>query len=218
MTNYILGIFAKRSKLVDKKDIRDIASNAIQIISLVLLLITDIFLDGKLSGLSLLVVIILFIYSLFIQFKKLSTIPNVAIVDFKRPENLTTLEEGNLTSLSIGGLDKGNIYSLKNKETQIEYHTLQVKNIGIAFNGMEFKYKTRNFIVEYQPTFKGGLTEESLKDSSSLTDIDVKITQIEFDNNARPVTINMCNQIYQTELPYMLVHVEYSKSGDKSQN
>lgn len=218
MTNYILGIFAKRSKLVDKKDIRDIASNAIQIISLVLLLITDIFLDGKLSGLSLLVVIILFIYSLFIQFKKLSTIPNVAIVDFKRPENLTTLEEGNLTFLSIGGLDTGNIYSLKNKEAQIEHHTLQVKNIGIAFNGMEFKYKTRNFIVEYQPTFKDGLTEESLKDSSSLTNIDVKITQIEFDNNARPVTINMCNQIYQTELPYMLVHVEYSKSGDKSQN
>lgn len=58
MTNYILGIFAKRSKLVDKKDIKDIASNTIQIISLVLLLITDIFLDGKLSGLSLLVVII----------------------------------------------------------------------------------------------------------------------------------------------------------------
>lgn len=25
MTNYILGIFAKRSKLVDKKDMRDIA-------------------------------------------------------------------------------------------------------------------------------------------------------------------------------------------------
>lgn len=218
MTNYILGIFAKRSKLVDKKDIKDIASNTIQIISLVLLLITDIFLDGKLSGLSLLVVIILFIYSLFIQFKKLSTIPNVAIVDFKRPENLTTLEEGNLTSISIGGLDTGNIYSLKNKEAKIEYHTLQVKNIGIVFNGMEFKYKTRNFIVEYQPTFTDGLTEESLKDASLSTGVEVRITQIEFDNNAHPVTINMCNQIYQTELPYMLVHIEYSKSGDKSQN
>ena len=57
-----------------------------------------------------------------------------------------------------------------------------------------------------------------MKDSSLLKDIDVKITQIEFDNNAHPVTINICNQIYQTELPYMLVHIEYSKSGDKSQN
>lgn len=93
-----------------------------------------------------------------------------------------------------------------------------MKNIGIAFNGMEFKYKTRNFIVEYQPTYKDGLTEKSLKDSSLLTDVDVKITQIEFDNNTHPVTINMCNQIYQIELPYMLVHIEYSKSGDKSQN
>lgn len=81
-----------------------------------------------------------------------------------------------------------------------------------------FKYKTRNFIVEYQPTFKAGLTEESLKDASLSTGIDVRITQIEFDNNAHPVTINMCNQIYQTELPYMLVHIEYSKSGDKSRN
>ena len=93
-----------------------------------------------------------------------------------------------------------------------------MKNIGIVLNRMEFKYKTRNFIVEYQPTFTDGLTEESLKDASLSTGVEVRITQIEFDNNAHPVTINMCNQIYQTELPYMLVHIEYSKSGDKSQN
>lgn len=66
--------------------------------------------------------------------------------------------------------------------------------------------------MEYEPIFKDGLTEDSLKNSSLHSDIHVKITQIEFDNNVHPLTINMCNQIYQTELPYMLVHIEYSKS------
>ena len=217
MTNYILGIFAKRSKLVDKKDIKDIASNVIQIIAFVLFAFTRIFLDGEtfkyLSLLLILVIIFLFIYSLFVQFKKSSTIPDTIILDFEKPENLTTLEEGNLTSVSIGGLKTENIYSLEDKEAKIKNHSLQIKNIGIAFRGMEFEYKTRNFIVEYQPTFKDGLTEGILENPSpSLrSNIDVKITQIEFDNNPHPVTVNMCGQTFQTELPYMLVHIEYSK-------
>ena len=64
MTNYILGFFAKRSKLVDKKDMRDIAGSTMQLISLILLVLNHIFLDGEpfktLSGLLLLVVIISF--------------------------------------------------------------------------------------------------------------------------------------------------------------
>lgn len=218
MTNYILGIFAKRSKLVDKKDIRDIAGNTMQLISLILLVLNHIFLDGEpfktLSGLLLLVVIILFIYSIFIQFKRLSTIPDATIIDFERPENLTELEEGNLTSINIGGMEIMKDYSLKDKEVKTIQHSLQVKNIGVLFRGSYFdlEYKTRNFLVEYKLIFKDGLTEGILDDSSSHPDVHVKITQIEFDNNAHPVTINMCNQTYQTELPYMLVHVEYSKS------
>lgn len=218
MTNYILGIFAKRSKLVDKKDIRDIAGNTIQLISLILLVLNHIFLDGEsfktLSGLLLLVVIILFIYSIFIQFKRLSTIPDATIIDFERPENLTMLEEGNLTSINIGGMEIMKNYSLKNKEVKNIKQSLQIKNIGVLFRGSYFdlEYKTQNFIVEHKLIFKNGLTEGILSDSSSHSDVHVKITQVEFDNNARPVTINMCNQTYQTELPYMLVHIEYSKS------
>lgn len=218
MTNYILGIFAKRSKLVDKKDMRDIAGSTMQLISLILLVLNHIFLDGEpfktLSGLLLLVVIILFIYSIFIQFKRLSTIPDAIIIDFERPENLTELEEGNLTSINIGGMEIMKDYSLKDKEVKTIQHSLQVKNIGVLFRGSYFdlEYKTRNFLVEYKLIFKDGLTEGILDDSSSHPDVHVKITQIEFDNNAHPVTINMCNQTYQTELPYMLVHVEYSKS------
>ena len=218
MTNYILGFFAKRSKLVDKKDIRDIAGNTMQLISLILLVLNHIFLDGEpfktLSGLLLLVVIILFIYSIFIQFKKISTIPDATIIDFERPENLTLLEEGNLTSINIGGMEIMKDYSLEDKEVKTIQHSIQVKNISILFRGSYFdlEYKTRNFIVEHKLIFKDGLTEDSLKNSSLHSDIHVKITQIEFDNNAHPVTINMCNQTYQTELPYMLVHIEYSKS------
>lgn len=218
MTNFILGIFAKRSKLVDKKDMRDITGSTIQLISLILLVLNHIFLDGEsfktLSGLLLLVVIILFIYSIFIQFKRLSTIPDATIIDFERPENLTELEEGNLTSINIGGMEIMKDYSLKDKEVKTIQHSLQVKNIGVLFRGSYFdlEYKTRNFLVEYKLIFKDGLTEGILDDSSSHPDVHVKITQIEFDNNAHPVTINMCNQTYQTELPYMLVHVEYSKS------
>ena len=211
MTNYILGIFAKRSKLVDKKDMRDIAGSTIQLISLILLVLNHIFLDGEsfktLSGLLLLVVIILFVYSIFIQFKRLSTIPDATIIDFERPENLTLLEEGNLTSINIGGMEIM-------KEVKTIQHSLQVKNIGVLFRGSYFdlEYKTRNFIVEHKLIFKDGLTEGILNNSSSHSDVHVKITQVEFDNTAHPVTINMCNQIYQTELPYMLVHIEYSKS------
>lgn len=218
MTNYILGIFAKRSKLVDKKDIRDIAGNTMQLISLILLVLNHIFLDGEpfktLSGLLLLVVIILFIYSVFIQFKKLSTIPDATIIDFERPENLTMLEEGNFTSINIGGMEIMKDYSLKDKEAKNIKHSLQVKNIGILFRTLDFdlEYKTRNFIVEHKLIFKDGLTDGILNDSSSHSDVYVKITQVEFDNTAHPVTINMCNQTYQTELPYMLVHIEYSKS------
>lgn len=218
MTNFILGVFAKRSKLVDKKDMRDITGSTIQLISLILLVLNHIFLDGEsfktLSGLLLLVVIILFIYSIFIQFKRLSTIPDATIIDFERPENLTELEEGNLTSINIGGMEIMKDYSLKDKEVKTIQHSLQVKNIGVLFRGSYFdlEYKTRNFLVEYKLIFKDGLTEGILDDSSSHPDVHVKITQIEFDNNAHPVTINMCNQTYQTELPYMLVHVEYSKS------
>ena len=78
---------------------------------------------------------------------------------------------------------------------------------------MDFEYKTRNFIVEYQPTFKDGLTKGILENPSPslCSNIDVKITQIEFDNDPHPVTVNMCGQTFQTELPYMLVHIEYSK-------
>ena len=218
MTNFILGIFAKRSKLVDKKDMRDITGSTIQLISLILLVLNHIFLDGEsfktLNGWLLLVVIILFVYSIFIQFKRLSTIPDVKIVDFTRPENLTTLEEGNLTYISIDRLVIGKDYSLEDKETKTISHSLQVKNICVLFRELYFdlEYKTRNFIVEYEPIFKDGLTEDSLKNSSLHSDIHVKITQIEFDNNVHPLTINMCNQIYQTELPYMLVHIEYSQS------
>lgn len=218
MTNFILGVFAKRSKLVDKKDMRDITGSTIQLISLILLVLNHIFLDGEsfktLSGLLLLVVIILFIYSIFIQFKRLSTIPDATIIDFERPENLTELEEGNLTSINIGGMEIMKDYSLKDKEVKTIQHSLQVKNIGVLFRGSYFdlEYKTRNFLVEYKLIFKDGLTEGILDDSSSHPDVHVKITQIEFDNNAHPVTINMCNQTYQTELPYMLVHIEYSKS------
>ena len=218
MTNYILGIFAKRSKLVDKKDIRDIAGSTMQLISLVLLVLNHIFLDGEsfktLSGLLLLVVIILFIYSIFIQFKKISTIPDATIIDFEKPENLTLLEKGNLTSISIGGMEVMKDYSLKDKEAKNIKHSLQVKNIGILFRTLDFdlEYKTRNFIVEHKLIFKDGLTEGILNNSSSHSNVHVKITQVEFDNNAHPVTINMCNQTYQTELPYMLVHIEYSKS------
>ena len=218
MTNFILGVFAKRSKLVDKKDMRDITGSTIQLISLILLVLNHIILDGEsfktLSGLLLLVVIILFIYSIFIQFKRLSTIPDATIIDFERPENLTELEEGNLTSINIGGMEIMKDYSLKDKEVKTIQHSLQVKNIGVLFRGSYFdlEYKTRNFLVEYKLIFKDGLTEGILDDSSSHPDVHVKITQIEFDNNAHPVTINMCNQTYQTELPYMLVHVEYSKS------
>lgn len=218
MTNFILGVFAKRSKLVDKKDMRDITGSTIQLISLILLVLNHIFLDGEsfktLSGLLLLVVIILFIYSIFIQFKRLSTIPDATIIDFERPENLTELEEGNLTSINIGGMEIMKDCSLKDKEVKTIQHSLQVKNIGVLFRGSYFdlEYKTRNFLVEYKLIFKDGLTEGILDDSSSHPDVHVKITQIEFDNNAHPVTINMCNQTYQTELPYMLVHVEYSKS------
>ena len=218
MTNYILGIFAKRSKLVDKKDMRDIAGSTMQLISLILLVLNHIFLDGEsfktLSGLLLLVVIILFIYSIFIQFKKLSTIPDAVIIDFERPEKLAILEEGNLTSVRIGGMEIMKDYSLKDKEVKTIQHSLQVKNIGVLFRGSHFdlEYKTRNFLVEHKLIFKDGLTEGILNDSSSHLDVHVKITQIEFDNNAHPVTINMCNQTYQTELPYMLVHIEYSKS------
>lgn len=218
MTNYILGIFAKRSKLVDKKDIRDIVGSTMQLISLVLLVLNHIFLDGEsfktLSGLLLLVVIILFIYSIFIQFKKISTIPDVTIIDFERPENLTMLEKGNFTSINIGGIEIMKDYSLKDKEVKTIKHSLQVKNIGILFKTLNFdlEYKTRNFLVEHKLIFKDGLTEGILNDSSSHSDVYVKITQVEFDNNAHPVTINMCNQTYQTELPYMLVHIEYSKS------
>lgn len=122
MTNYILGIFAKRSKLVDKKDMRDIAGGTMQLMSLVLLVLNHIFLDGEpfktLSSLLLLVVIILFIYSVFIQFKKLSTIPDATIIDFERPENLTMLEEGNFTSINIGGMEIMKDYSLKDKEAK----------------------------------------------------------------------------------------------------
>lgn len=218
MTNYILGIFAKRSKLVDKKDIRDIAGNTMQLISLVLLVLNHIFLDGEpfktLSGLLLLVVIILFIYSIFIQFKKISTIPDVTIIDFERPEILTVLEKGNLTSINIGGMEVMKDYSLKDKEVKNIKHSLQLKNIGILFKTLNFdlEYKTRNFLVEHKLIFKDGLTDGILNDSSSHSDVYVKITQAEFDNTAHPVTINMCNQTYQTELPYMLVHIEYSKS------
>ena len=214
MTNYILGIFAKRSKLVDKKDMRDIAGGTMQLMSLVLLVLNHIFLDGEpfktLSSLLLLVVIILFIYSVFIQFKKLSTIPDATIIDFERPENLTMLEEGNFTSINIGGMEIMKDYSLKDKEAKNIKHSLQVKNIGVLFKGSYFdlEYKTRNFIVEHKLIFKDGI----LNDSSSHSDVYVKITQVEFDNTAHPVTINMCNQTYQTELPYMLVHIEYSKS------
>lgn len=217
MTNYILGIFAKHSTIVDKNDLKDIASNVIQIIAFVLFAFTRIFLDGEtfkyLSSLLILVIIFLFIYSLFVQFKKSSTIPDTIILDFEKPKNLTTLEEGNLTSVSIGGLKTENIYSIEDKEAKIKHHSLQIKNIGIAFFGMDFEYKTRNFIVEYQPTFKDGLTEGILENPSpSLrSNIDVKITQIEFDNDPHPVTVNMCGQTFQTELPYMLVHIEYSK-------
>ena len=218
MTNYILGFFAKRAKFVDKKDMRDIAGSTMQLISLILLVLNHIFLDGEpfktLSGLLLLVVIILFIYSIFIQFKRLSTIPDTTIIDFQRPGNLTELEEGNLTSINIGGMEVMKDYSLKDKEVKTIKHSLQVKNIGVLFRGSYFdlEYKTRNFLVEYKLIFKDGLTEGILNDSSSYSDVHVKITQVEFDNTARPVTINMCNQTYQTELPYMLVHIEYSKS------
>ena len=218
MTNYILGIFAKRSKLVDKKDMRDIAGSTMQLISLVLLVLNHIFLDGEsfktLSGLLLLVVIILFIYSIFIQFKRLSTIPDATIIEFERPENLTLLEEGNLTSVNIGSMEIMKDYSLEDKEVKTIQHSLQVKNIGVLFRGSYFdlEYKTRNFLVEHKLIFKDGLTEGILNDSSSHSDVHVKITQVEFDNTAHPVTINMCNQTYQTELPYMLVHIEYSKS------
>lgn len=218
MTNYILGIFAKRSKLVDKKDMRDIAGSTMQLISLILLVLNHIFLDGEpfktLSGLLLLVVIILFIYSIFIQFKRLSTIPDAIIIDFERPESLTVLEEGNLTSINIGGMEVMKDYSLKDKEAKNIKHSLQVKNIGILFKTLNFdlEYKTQNFLVEHKPIFKDGLTKGILNDSSSHPDVHVKITQVEFDNTAHPVTINMCNQTYQTELPYMLVHIEYSKS------
>ena len=218
MTNYILGIFAKRSKLVDKKDMRDIAGSTIQLISLILLVLNHIFLDGEsfktLSGLLLLVVIILFVYSIFIQFKRLSTIPDATIIDFERPENLTLLEEGNLTSINIGGMEIMKDYSFEDKEVKTIQHSLQVKNIGVLFRGSYFdlEYKTRNFIVEHKLIFKDGLTDGILNNSSSHSDVHVKITQVEFDNTAHPVTINMCNQIYQTELPYMLVHIEYSKS------
>ena len=218
MTNFILGIFAKRSKLVDKKDMRDIAGSTIQLISLILLVLNHIFLDGEpfktLSGLLLLVVIILFIYSIFIQFKRLSTIPDATIIDFERPENLTMLEEGNFTSINIGGMEIMKDYSLKDKEAKTIKQSLQVKNIGILFRTLDFdlEYKTRNFIVEHKLIFKDGLTEGILNDLSSHPDVHVKITQVEFDNTAHPATINMCNQTYQTELPYMLVHIEYSKS------
>lgn len=218
MTNFILGVFAKRSKLVDKKDMRDITGSTIQLISLILLVLNHIFLDGEsfktLSGLLLLVVIILFIYSIFIQFKRLSTIPDATIIDFERPENLTELEEGNLTSINIGGMEIMKNYSLNDKEVKTIKQSLQVKNIGILFKTLSFdlEYKTRNFIVEHKLIFKDGLTEGILNNSSSHSNVHVKITQVEFDNNAHPVTINMCNQTYQTELPYMLVHIEYSKS------
>jgi hypothetical protein len=218
MTNFILGIFAKRSKLVDKKDMRDIAGSTIQLISLILLVLNHIFLDGEpfktLSGLLLLVVIILFVYSVFIQFKKLSTIPDATIIDFERPESLTVLEEGNLTSINVGGMEVMKNYSLNDKEVKTIKQSLQVKNIGILFKTLSFdlEYKTRNFIVEHKLIFKDGLTEGILNNSSSHSNVHVKITQVEFDNNAHPVTINMCNQTYQTELPYMLVHIEYSKS------
>ena len=218
MTNYILGIFAKRSKLVDKKDIRDIAGNTMQLISLILLVLNHIFLDGEpfktLSGLLLLVVIILFIYSIFIQFKRLSTIPDATIIEFERPENLTLLEEGNLTSVSIGSMEIMKDYSLEDKEVKTIKQLLQVKNIGVLFKTLNFdlEYKTQNFLVEHKLIFKDGLTEGILNDSSSHSDVHVKITQVEFDNTAHPVTINMCNQTYQAELPYMLVHIEYSKS------
>ena len=186
-------------------------------ISLILLVLNHIFLDGEpfktLSGLLLLVVIILFIYSVFIQFKKLSTIPDATIIDFERPESLTVLEEGNLTSINIGGMEVMEDYSLKDKEAKTIKQSLQVKNIGILFRTLNFdlEYKTRNFLVEHRLIFKDGLTEGILNDSSSHSDVHVKITQVEFDNNAHPVTINMCNQTYQTELPYMLIHIEYSK-------
>jgi len=218
MTNYILGIFAKRSKLVDKKDMRDIAGGTMQLMSLVLLVLNHIFLDGEpfktLSGLLLLVVIILFIYSIFIQFKRLSTIPDATIIEFERPENLTLLEEGNLTSVSIGSMEIMKDYSLEDKEVKTIKQLLQVKNIGVLFKTLNFdlEYKTQNFLVEHKLIFKDGLTEGILNDSSSHSDVHVKITQVEFDNTAHPVTINMCNQTYQAELPYMLVHIEYSKS------
>ena len=69
-----------------------------------------------------------------------------------------------------------------------------------------------DIIFSVKINFKDGLTDGILNDSSSHSDVYVKITQVEFDNTAHPVTINMCNQTYQTELPYMLVHIEYSKS------
>ena len=105
-------------------------------------------------------------------------------------------------------------YSLNDKEVKTIKQSLQVKNIGILFKTLSFdlEYKTRNFIVEHKLIFKDGLTEGILNNSSSHSNVHVKITQVEFDNNAHPVTINMCNQTYQTELPYMLVHIEYSKS------
>ena len=123
--------------------------------------------------------------------------------------------EGNFAFVSIGGLIVGEEYPLfvtelgvNDKDTKIIHHSLQVKNIGFVFG--KFEYKTRNFIVEYQPIFKDGLTEENLKNPSAFSKV-VKITQIEFDNVSRPATVNMCGQTFQTELPYMLVHIEYSK-------
>ena len=222
MTNYILGIFAKRLKLVDKKDIKEIASSSVYPLALVLFLVNDLFFHDKsfsfLSGILTLVIIFISIFSLFILFKKISTIPDFEIVSFERSDNLTKLTEGNFVSVSIGGLVVGETYPLyisglgiNDKDTKIIHHSSHVKKIGFVFE--EFEYKTQNFIVEYQPIFTDGLTEENLKNPSVFSKVDVKITQVEFDNVSRPLTVNMCNQTYQTELPYILVHVEYSESS-----
>ena len=219
MINYILGIFAKHLKSVDKKDVKSIASSSLCSLALVLLLINNLFFHDKsfsfLSGILTLAIMFISIFSLFILFKKISTISDIEIVSFERPDNLTKMIEGNFAFVSIGGLIVGEEYPLfvselgiNDKDTKIIHHSLQVKNIGFVFE--KFEYKTRNFIVEYQPIFKDGLTEENLKNPSVFSKV-VKITQIEFDNVSHPVTVNMCGQTFQTELPYMLVHIEYSK-------
>ena len=53
MINYVLGIFAKHLKSVDKKDVKSIASSSLYSLALVLLLVNNLFFHDKYLFLSL---------------------------------------------------------------------------------------------------------------------------------------------------------------------